>query len=819
MFAGCALGAILAVAGVVLLLPAMDGPRAPVPWAAFLVLAAGLVLVAAAGAMAVPDAEAAQARRIIESMPGHAWSADPNGRFTYVSASALRFLGERAEVLGPEPDSDEFGWRRVVHPDDYDRVAARWRHCLATGDRYDTEHRIRRADGVYQWFRNSGLPIRDRHGRIAGWYGTTIEIEEQKQAEAALLERERELTHLVEMVPSHLWRLAPDGEPIFFNRRMTEYLGRTVEDLGEPRTGRLEALMAAVHPDDVAEVRARLAASLGSGDSFALRYRLRRGDGAFRWMSSRAEAMRDREGSIVQWYGLCHDIDDQMQVEDALRHSESQLRRLIDTVPAMIWTAAPNGTPTSVNRRFNEVTGASLGDITAADGSLSLSFIHPDFRSETARTAARSFATGEPYHMRYLQGRRDGSHRWTETRAEPFRDENGAIRQWYGVSVDIHDLVTAQERLRERERFLWQLVETLPAMVDCAAPDGEPVYRSQQLRAFLGYELEQLDGTGKSRLAATLDAGVHANDLAMVKACYAHSLATGEPYACRHRLRRFDGEYHWVETRAAPMRNLDGVIVQWNVICLDIDGEVRTREMLRAAQESLARASQAASMAELSASIAHEVNQPLAAIVANSQACHRWLSGEPPNVERAKVTAARITRDANSAAEVVSRIRALFRRTPGERAPENINRIIDEVCRLLAEEVAAKEVRVRLELAPDLPCAPLDRVQIQQVVLNLMRNGMEAMEGVPKGERVLGIRTRPGPDGIRVEICDAGAGFADIERAFEPFFTTKRSGMGMGLAICRSIVEAHGGRLSIEGAAGCGATVAFTLPTGEGDAP
>ena len=154
-------------------------------------------------------------------------------------------------------------------------------------------------------------------------------------------------------------------------------------------------------------------------------------------------------------------------------------------------------------------------------------------------------------------------------------------------------------------------------------------------------------------MTGTLDAGVHPDDLAGVKENYAHSLATGEPYVHKHRLLRHDGEYRWVETRAAPMRTAEGEITQWNVICLDIEGEVRAQEELRSARERLARASQAASLAELSASIAHEVNQPLAAIVANSHACLRWLSAEVPNLERAKVTVERIIRDANSAADVV----------------------------------------------------------------------------------------------------------------------------------------------------------------------
>ena len=165
-------------------------------------------------------ADATRALRILESMPGFAWSADAAGRFTYVSPSTLAFLGSASEEINASEDEDEFGWRRVVHPDDYDRVAARWRHCLETGDYYDAEHRLRRDDGVYRWFRNSGRPSRDSQGRITQWYGTTIDIEDQKRAEVALHDRERELSQLVDMVPSHVWRLTPDGEPTFFNRRM-----------------------------------------------------------------------------------------------------------------------------------------------------------------------------------------------------------------------------------------------------------------------------------------------------------------------------------------------------------------------------------------------------------------------------------------------------------------------------------------------------------------------------------------------------------------------------------------------------------------------
>lgn len=635
------------------------------------------------------DCEAARALRIIESMPGFAWSADVAGQFTYVSPNTLAFLGNARDDLNTSGGEDEFGWRRFVHPDDYDRVAARWRHCLETGDHYDTEHRLRRADGVYRWFRNSGRPSRDGEGRITQWYGTTIDIEDQKQAEAALRDRERELSQLVDMVPSHLWRLTPEGRPIFFNRRMVEFLGMDVTDIDRPGMSRLEALVdTVVHPDDARAMKDALGRSLATGAHFAMRYRLRRADGVYHWMSSRAEPLRDHAGRIVQWYGLCHDIDDQMRAEEGLRDSERMLR---------------------------------------------------------------------------------------------------------------------------------QLVETLPALIYCAAPDGKPIYRSQQLREFLGFGLDEKDEAGRPRLASTLDAVIHPDDLAAVQERYGHSLATGEPYALKHRLRRFDGVYRWVETRAASMRNAEGAIVQWTGVCLDIDGEVRARQELQLAQQRLARASQAAGLAELSASIAHEVNQPLAAIVANSHACHRWLSAEPANIERAKLTAERIIRDANSAADVVSRIRALFRQSTEARTVTPFGGVIAETRELLADEVAQRRIRMDIDVAADLPPVMVDRVQIQQVLINLIRNGMEAMDGLAT-ERVLRLRVRRADDTVRTEISDRGPGVDLPEKMFEAFFTTKEHGMGMGLAICRSIVESHDGRLWAEKNDPCGATFIFTLPVRAGAA-
>jgi len=874
--------------------------------------------------------------QLVNMIPSHVWRLAPSGEPTFFNKRMVEFIG--LDV----PDMDKPGMTRLaamveasIHPDDRAGFRDAIDRSLVTGEQFSMRYRLRRADGVYHWMSSQAEPMRDQDGRIVQWYGLCHDIDDEVHAQQALRDREQELRQLVDTLPVHIWSWTPAGKLAYVNKRSSE-------DLGLPRANFKDMTRVAqelVHPEDAPEVLRASANSLKTGDTFIMRYRRRWKDGSYRWIEARAQPLRDQDGTIVHWYQVSIDIDDEMRAQEALRTRERELRQLIDAVPALIWATTPDGTPSYVNKRFRDVTGATLEDITAPDGSPSLSVIHPDDRDPARQAVNHSFKTGAPYVQRYRQLRSGGNYRWTETRAEPLRDDNGAILQWYGVSVDIHDLVIAQEALqqserqleqmidalpinilsfapsgkitytskrylenvgspmahirdfdalardlahpedfpsmhrrasdgfatgqpfvnrfrrrdkqgvyrwiearaqplldangavvqwyiisidledemraqqalRERERTLRQLVETLPAMLDCVGPNGEPIYRSQQLREFLGYELEELGGTEKSRLAGTLEASVHPDDLAGVKEKYAHSLATGEPYARRHRLRRFDGEYRWVEMRAAPMRNTEGAIVQWNVICLDIDSEVRTQEQLRLAQESLARASQAASLAELSASIAHEVNQPLAAVVANSHACQRWLTAEPPNLERAQKTVERIIRDANAAADVVSRIRALFKQSVETRTNTTLDSVIAEALELLAEEALRHRVRMDVDIESDLPLVALDRVQIQQVLINLIRNGMEAMDSTA-GDRVLGMRVRRMGDAIQTEISDRGSGIEFPEKIFEPFFTTKHNGMGMGLAICRSIIESHGGRLWMEKNEPHGARFFFTLP-------
>jgi len=752
--------------------------------------------------------------QLVDMVPSHVWRLKPDGEPTFFNKRMVDFLG--LDV----PDLSRPGMTRLaamieaaVHPDEAAAFADVLSRSIATGEPFSMRYRLRRADGVYRWMSSRAEAMRDQDGGIVQWYGLCHDIDDQMQADEALRQSREQLQETIDAVPIRIWSATSTGGPVYFNKRYRDYLRSVVarpEDLVEPRIDKL--LQELVHPEDAPGVMRSLQDTSETGRGGVMRFRWREGDGVYRWAECRVEPRRDQGGTVVQWYGVSLDIEDEVQAQESLRDRERELSQLVDMVPIYLWRLTPDGEPNFANKRLIDFLGPGIIDANKPGTRRLAAFIeaavHPDDAAGFGRALNRCFVTGESFSMKYRMRRADGVYRWMEGSAEPMRDQGGRIVQWYGLCRDINDQLHAEEALRGRERELSLLVDMIPSNLWRLTPDGETTLANKHMADFLGMDLAD-----KRQLEVVFDTIFHPDDVAEVGDVLGRCLVTGDRFSMKYRLRRADGVYRWMSGRAEPMRDESGRIVQWFGLCHDIDDQVHAEEALRRASDQLARATQAASLAELSASIAHEVNQPLAAVVANSHACHRWLSADPPNIERAKITAERITRDANAAADVVSQIRALFRRTPHARVPEDVNRLIGEVCRLMADEIMAKDVRIKTTLESDLSSVALDRIQVQQVLVNLIRNGIEAMDGVVDGARALQIGSfRDGSDAIRVEVRDAGTGFNDAERVFEPFFTTKPHGMGMGLAICRSIVESHGGRLWTANNESHGATVAFTLP-------
>lgn len=488
---------------------------------------------------------------------------------------------------------------------------------------------------------------------------------------------------------------------------------------------------------------------------------------------------------------------------------------LVNDVPGFGWSAYPDGRLRFINPAILEYVGisaAELRKLMETEANPLERWTHPDNRERARLNWERALRTGQPLTDETWNLRHDGVYRlWRDT-VVPSRDKSGRIVAWYGHGEDITDQRNAEAALRAREHELRMLVDTVPTMIWLMTPEGLPYYFNKRFVDWAGVDPAEEPLRTTSQFATHVEL-YHPDDRAAVRTSFHKSFATGEPLQHKARLCRKDGQYRWVDSRFEPLRDENGAIVRWYGVNLDIDEEVRAQESLRLAHERLALALRAASLSELSVSIAHELNQPLQAVVANAGAFQRWLDAEPPNFDHAGRVAQKIIRNADAAAQVINRIRALFAKTAGQPNPVDLNAVITEVCDLLGDKLQSNCVKLDLDLDPGLPATAADQVQMEQVVLNLVRNGIEAMQDVALNRRNLKIVSRrQGGDIVEVEVSDQGRGLKDPERVFEPFYTTKQHGMGMGLAICRSIIESHGGRLWAGNTDAGGASIAFSLP-------
>jgi PAS domain S-box-containing protein len=364
----------------------------------------------------------------------------------------------------------------------------------------------------------------------------------------------------------------------------------------------------------------------------------------------------------------------------------------------------------------------------------------------------------------------------------------------------------AENKLRASERDLSSIIETIPGLVWCAAPEGELNYLNRRILDYTGTSSDAWAQLGWKNL-------LHPDDREATVQAWAHAVATGEAHQTQCRFRRSDGVYRWFQVLGQAARDSAGKIFRWYGLLIDIDDRKNTEEALRGSQARLSRAIQTATVGEFAAAIAHEMNQPLAAVVANGQACLRWLAAQPPVMTKAQEAAERIVRDGKDAGEVVRRIRALFKLAAIEKVELDLNEVIGEVLHLLSGETAKRRVAVEADLGEDLTPVVGDRVQLQQVVFNLLLNAIEAIDMVADRPRKLFVCSKhSSPGTVLVEVRDNGPGIKDPDKIFDAFFTTKESGMGMGLAICRSIIDAHRGRLWAASEEAVGATFSFTLP-------
>src|SRR6516165_5259045 len=482
---------------------------------------------------------------------------------------------------------------------------------------------------------------------------------------------------------------------------------------------------------------------------------------------------------------------------------EGKIRRLVDANIIGIFVADREGRILEANDAFLRLVGYSREDLVS--GRLRRTGLTPpEWRESTERALAELRSTGsfQPFEKEYF--RKDGSRVPVLLGIASFKEGgNEAV----AFVLDLTECKRAEEALRESERSLRSAIDGIPGLVGILAPNGEVEAVNRQILEYSGRSLEELKDW------ATIGT-IHHDELPHFVEVFTKSIAAGVPFETEARLRRFDGEYRWFDIRCVPVRDDSGRITRWYYLTTEIEDRTQALARLHQMQSDFAHMNRVSMMGELAASLSHEITQPMASARNNARAAQNFLDLRPPDLGEAREALACVVGDVDRAGDIIERIRQHMKKAPPQMEHFDLNAAINEVIALARSVITRNGVSVQTRLADGLFPVRGDRVQLQQVVLNLILNAVEAMGSVEAGPRELLVSTEQDHTGVLVAVRDSGPGIdpAHIERIFEAFYTTKSSGVGMGLSICRSIIDAHGGRLWATANEPRGAVFQFPLP-------
>ena len=613
----------------------------------------------------------------------------------------------------------------------------------------------------------------------------SAEVEERKRTESALRASEEWWRAIFETSDVPMGVTDLDGRHIMVNAAAERVLGYSSEEL------RTISIAELTHEDDRNETLPMFdELRRGQRRDYHVTKRYRCKDGSIKWLNATVTRVPDPSGGPDLAASIVADITEQKRVEQELRVSEERWRRMFEHSPTAMVMVGTDRRFFAANPAFLRMFGSDESEfrqMTPLDFSFEEDWERT--RSILARLLDRGAQTGR-IEKRYR--RSNGEVIWGEANLFRVPATENSPAFVTSMVVDITERKRVEESLRASETRWRSIFEH--SVVGVGTTDRNRRYLSANpaLQDMLGYSEEELRGL-------TLAEVTHPDDRdATDRGLDAVWERRQESYHIEKRMIRKDGGVIWVNVTAAPVPATESNPEFLPAIVVNITEQKRAEEALRVSRVELTRVSRLTTMGELTASIAHEVNQPLAAIVASGNACRRWLAGAEPNFDRARDSVDRIIKDAHRASEIITRIRSMTRNAPPVQLAVDINEVIADVLSFARGELVAKDVSVRLALLEGLPNITGDRVQLQQVVLNLVINAVEAMASVTDRERVLAITSQRADEGSPiVTIEDSGLGLdaANAEHIFDAFFTTKPGGMGMGLSISTSIVEAHGGRL------------------------
>jgi PAS domain S-box-containing protein len=802
-------------------------------------------------------------RNALDAADVGTWRVDLGTGVDTRDARLNRILG-----LEPRESSQPVGdFFAHVHPDDRPRASAAWEAALRGDGLYDVECRIIRPDGEVRWIRDRGRVVRGADGEPLYCTGAVADIHERMRAEAALSESRERYRHLVQSLPAAVYTCDAQGRITLFNEAAVQLWGRTPE-LGQERWCGSHR----IYDDEgrrLAHEDSPMARAIRSGQAIrGAEIEIERPDGTRRHALAHPEPIIDAAGRVVGAVNMLIDITDRKRAEGTMRLSEKRFRMVADCSPVMIWMSGVNKACTWFNRRWLEFVGRTmeqeLGD-GWADG------VHPDDVARCVQTYGAAFDARETFEMEYRLRRADGEYRWVCGVGTPLRLEDGAFTGYIGSCIDVTDRRLSEETLRERvtqrtlelstaneqlkhevdeRRRVERLLATEKRILELMATGAE---RERLLGALCG-AIESLLPGAQCVIRLAPSGGLAADDArasaraatvgldlfgTLAEAGVCPPLCTQALVAPRLRLPADAAlgalgiRSYWMEPITGPADSPVGVLGVYfreagapspeavaagslaTRLAVIVVEAARAEERAREQLAQLAHVARLATMGEMASGLAHELNQPLCAIVNFTEACVGLLQRDGPERENLPQALNEVARQAQRAGEVIRRLRDFVKRREPERRAVDINALVREVVAFTNVELRHGDVRVRIALGKRLPKVFADSIQIEQVLVNLVRNACEAMRDADLGAKTLTIESVRRKGAVEVRVGDNGPGVPDElrHRLFEPFFTTKSDGMGMGLSISRSIMEVHEGRLWATPNRKGGTTFHFTIPT------
>src|ERR1700744_5770452 len=598
------------------------------------------------------------------------WVFDPVGRFDYWSRELFHIYG--LDPATRAPTSEEY--LALIHPHDREFMASLMKRMRAEVSEFDITKRTVRPNGELRYIRCVGTPIVDNGTQKL--IGTAIDVTEHELLTRELRRREAYLAEAQRLSHTGSFGWTPDtGEIVWSDETYRIFEYHPAEKIT------LERIIERVHPEDRASVLETVERASSTGAAFDFTYRLLFADGRVKHLHILAKPLQSACDEL-EFSGAVIDITEAKQAEERILRNERELYTLVEAIPAYVGTALPDGSVDFISQSWLNYTGFSREQ---GMGSGWVSAIHPDDVDRVMANWRAGLATGTPVEHELRCRRADGTYHWFLYRSFPLRDDGGNIVKWYGTLTNIDALKETEKALQTREHQLLGIIETIPSMLWSTSTTGEPTHNSQRLLEYVGASHEEFVNRG-------WESFIHPDDREESAKAFFRAIETGESYNVIHRVRRADGEYRWHHTRGEPLRDPHEKIIQWYGLSIDIDEQKRAEDHLQDTRMKLSTASKIATVAELSASIAHERNQPLMAVLGNAQAAKRWLTANPPNLAETNASIDRILRDIRSADETMQHIRALFKSEPYEKTDESVLDIIRESLRFVHEDPNKREV-------------------------------------------------------------------------------------------------------------------------------